>query len=392
MSQNESLNNLLSFLKDKNTITHEFLRTLEVNVTSSSDKLPDCDMLRSALYACTDKMIVTFKNADSCEDDIVIISNKDSNAMQTYASFRDICSHQDKISVTLRIEKDKKKDTISIYCFDQFCKDLVNQSIPEMLESFSDEYKQENQICFHVLDQNVTFLTETMAFTSDPQAIQWGILNRKQRLLQCQGVSNFEPRNQYPFIPEDFRIQSGNAPADLKERFEQICSILSMAYLAESSIIEQQSVTLWFDLKKIVSCAYEMDSFPVNSEFYEIYHQVYAEGNAADKAPLARTAIRTYLPKTGLEKLDSRVLEMFQQHYQLYLRENVEKYIELTNAMAGFIKDSIQGITECISQLFGNLKTNLIAVLSFIFTVALANAVSDQPLDNFFTHDIKWIL
>ena len=37
-------------------------------------------------------------------------------------------------------------------------------------------------------------------------------------------------------------------------------------------------------------------------------------------------------------------------------------------------------------------KTNLIAIFGFLFTVIIANIVSDQPLDNIFTRDITAIL
>lgn len=73
-------------------------------------------------------------------------------------------------------------------------------------------------------------------------------------------------------------------------------------------------------------------------------------------------------------------------------KDNVSKYIELTNAMAGFIQESTNNVSDCISELLGHLKSNLIAVVSFIFTATLANIVSDQPLDNIFTYDITIIM
>ena len=60
--------------------------------------------------------------------------------------------------------------------------------------------------------------------------------------------------------------------------------------------------------------------------------------------------------------------------------------------MAGFIQESTNNVSDCISDLLGHLKSNLLAVVSFIFTVTLANIVSDQPLDNIFTYDITIIL
>lgn len=60
--------------------------------------------------------------------------------------------------------------------------------------------------------------------------------------------------------------------------------------------------------------------------------------------------------------------------------------------MAGFIQDSTNNVSDCISELLSHLKSNLIAVMSFIFTAMLANIVSDQPLDNIFTYDITIIM
>lgn len=43
-------------------------------------------------------------------------------------------------------------------------------------------------------------------------------------------------------------------------------------------------------------------------------------------------------------------------------------------------------------QLLEKFKTNLIAIFGFLFSVVLANIVSDQPLDNIFTKDIILIM
>ena len=47
---------------------------------------------------------------------------------------------------------------------------------------------------------------------------------------------------------------------------------------------------------------------------------------------------------------------------------------------------------EYATDLLDKFKTNIIAVFGFLFSVILANIVSDQPLDNIFTRDITIIL
>lgn len=56
-------------------------------------------------------------------------------------------------------------------------------------------------------------------------------------------------------------------------------------------------------------------------------------------------------------------------------------------------KDNVVSKTgDYATMLLGDLKKNLIAIFGFLFTVILANIVSDQPLQNIFTREITVIL
>ena len=77
-----------------------------------------------------------------------------------------------------------------------------------------------------------------------------------------------------------------------------------------------------------------------------------------------------------------------QTNYNLYLRDNVTQYLELKNKVAEFITDIVSRTGEYATEMLDKFKTNLLAILGFLFSVILANIVSDQPLDNIFTKDI----
>lgn len=72
--------------------------------------------------------------------------------------------------------------------------------------------------------------------------------------------------------------------------------------------------------------------------------------------------------------------------------DNVSRYIQLTNKLAEFISEVVSKTGDYVTSLLDDFKKNLIAILGFLFTVILANVVSDQPLDNIFTRDITLIL
>ena len=77
---------------------------------------------------------------------------------------------------------------------------------------------------------------------------------------------------------------------------------------------------------------------------------------------------------------------------QLGLNNNVSQYIDLKNKLAQFICDVVSKTGDYATMLLGDLKKNLIAIFGFLFTVILANIVSDQPLQNIFTREITVIL
>ena len=64
----------------------------------------------------------------------------------------------------------------------------------------------------------------------------------------------------------------------------------------------------------------------------------------------------------------------------------------MRNKVAEFISDIMSRTGEYATDLLDKFKTNIIAVFGFLFSVILANIVSDQPLDNIFTRDITIIL
>ena len=68
------------------------------------------------------------------------------------------------------------------------------------------------------------------------------------------------------------------------------------------------------------------------------------------------------------------------------------KYLELKNKVAEFISGTVSKTGEYATGLLDKFKSNIIAIFGFIFTVILANIVSDQPLDNLFTKEITIII
>ena len=144
--------------------------------------------------------------------------------------------------------------------------------------------------------------------------------------------------------------------------------------------------------QRSVEYTYGLNEIKGNPILYKIYDWIYSGGNNIDKALIARNIICLHCKYEPLLLLDLKVLAAIQSNYNLYLKENVTQYLELKNKVAEFITGIVSKTGEYATELLDKFKTNLIAIFGFLFTVIIANIVSDQPLDNIFTRDVTVIL
>ena len=135
----------------------------------------------------------------------------------------------------------------------------------------------------------------------------------------------------------------------------------------------------------------DYNSLKYNEQLYKIYEWVYTEGNIIDKLLIARNVISLHCKYVKLIDLDERTFESIKANHQLYLKDNVSKYIEAKESVSKFIVDIVSQIDENISKLTGELKNNFIALAGFFITVFLVNVASEQPLNNIFTKDVTKI-
>lgn len=136
----------------------------------------------------------------------------------------------------------------------------------------------------------------------------------------------------------------------------------------------------------------DINQLPGNKILYSIYNWIYTDGSPIDKAIIVRNVISLHCKYVSITEIDEKVMASIQSNYNLYLKENVKEYLELKNKVAEFISGTVSKTGEYATGLLDKFKSNIIAIFGFIFTVILANIVSDQPLDNLFTKEITIII
>ena len=369
----------------------ERMKYVYIKFSAYPSNLPSYEDLYAFISSFPSRDSLTIAMNDDAENSLRITSNPVCT-QDRYADFQAGLYQDDPVYVTLEINKQVNDNKMSIYCFQKFCADLLSLPHCDALTAFTTLFSEATHLYFEVFDEEIFFKTGTMAFSSASHSINWGLPDRKIMLDKCRTASNFYHQTIYPLLPEDFNIEVDYAGNPLTQLFSQLSTALTLAYLATTSSIVNNELRIQITGQRSIDFLILLEKVQPNAELYKIYHWIFTDGNAVDKALLARNSISAHCKFTEISNLDGKTFASIQANYNLYLKDNVSKYIELTNAMAGFIQDSTNNVSDCISELLSHLKSNLIAVVSFIFTATLANIVSDQPLDNIFTYDITIIM
>lgn len=310
-----------------------------------------------------------------------------------YASFIQKVLEDGEISVKVEIQKSVQECYFSIYNLMKFSEDLLCMPLSEVMKFFALLFGEtQRYIIFEVFDGEDIFYTKTMFFLPAGSTVAVSGFDRKRRLQECREISYFYNQDTYDILPDDFMVEKNYDENPLKGLFSKLETFLSVCYLASNATVQNEGVKLQIIGQRSVEYVYRFDEICENSMLYKLYDWIHSGGNSMDKAVIARNIICLHCRYEPLLKADEGVLASVQSSYNLYLKDNVTQYLELKGKIAEFISDTVSRTGEYATELFDRFKINLLAIFGFLFTVTIANIVSDQPLDNIFTRDITVIL
>lgn len=373
----------------KDTVVSERMKVYEASFKFDIENAPEYSYFLDIIQSVPqrDKIKITLQDEDERFFDFSDLSE------EKYNSFITQTLEDETIDVKLKIDKEIAENHFSIYSFDEFAKDILSLPIEDAMISFSSLFKQATAfIVFDVYSPITMFATKTMFFLPHGSGMVNIDFNRIQRIEDCKEVSYFYNFDTYEVIPDDFKITIDCENNPLKELFQKLMVLLSISFIATSSTISESHLKGIINGQRSMEYNCEISRLPDNRHLYGIYNWIYTDGSPIDKAIIARNVISLHCKYVPITEIDDKVMASIQSNYNLYLKDNVKEYLELRNKVAEFIRDIVSKTGEYATGLLDKFKTNIVAIFGFIFTVVLANIVSDQPLDNLFTKEITILI
>lgn len=199
--------------------------------------------------------------------------------------------------------------------------------------------------------------------------------------------------NVYEVIPDDFIIEGIMRAGDcLKSLFGKMATVLSLVYVASSAAINDDTVNVQISGQRTTSHELKLNGILEDEKWLSIYSWIFTDGNPTDKALIAHNVISLHCKYEALLNLDATVFDAIKTNYNLYLRNNVNQYLDMKRDIAKFIQNIVAQVGDYAVAILGKFKANLIAIFGFLFTVVLTKVGGTQKWDDIFTRDTIYLI
>jgi hypothetical protein len=382
---------LRNIFQSADIVIAERLDTAEASFSITYNEIPTVDAIQNILNLIPQRDTIVLTLANDSGD--VTSFNNHQTAPIDFLDLTDGMLSEDNIDVRIQIDKTVNKGRLSIYDYEAFVSDLLPRQLPEVMGWFSSHLTGLESLLFEVFDYDVSFATRTMAFESSENAAFKPMVSRTQRLTDCKETACFYNMNAFEVVPDDFIIQGiVSANARLQPLFESMATVLSLAYVSSSSSIEDGKLKLQISGQRTVNYDLKLTDINEDDKWQNIYTWIYTDGNPTDKALIAHNVISLHCKFEAILNLDGAVFDAIKTNYNLYLRSNVNKYLDMKRDIAKFIQDVVSQVGEYAVAILGKFKANLLAILGFIFTVVLTRIGSTQKWDDIFTKHTIYLM
>lgn len=291
-----------------------------------------------------DHIKISFENEN---EDVFFINNYGIFDSEQYKNFEYSVEDGDNIKISLHIEKEILNNRVSIYCFDSFCDYVLKQKLEDIMKIFTRLLKESEFLVFQVLDQNIIYMTSSIAFININSDNIIFKNKRIKKFEEIKTVNYFYNFNEIMLLPEDFCETTEFINFPLKEIFEKIKNVLSLICMANTANLKNGVLNIQVREQKINDLNISINQIEnTSNEIYKIYEWIFVDHNFVDKISIARTILELYWNQTEILEIDHKVFASIQSNYifSIYYLSRIDK-------------DKIKALFDCLCKTHESLSS-----------------------------------
>lgn len=360
----------------------ETLNHLNVTIRDLGDFKPMLTKLFEELKTISSRD--TYELFIEIDGSSVSISNASSNSYETINNHVKDCYEADsEYEIELKVEKNVVDRTVSVYFIDELSAYIESETPNNIITTLSKMFCE--QIFFEVFSTIKPFYSNSIVFyQKDYFPDSFTLPEPEVRVKQIEMFSencHFTSFD-FNFLPSDFSfIKRSDTAHKILKIFDELASVLSVIFISNTSEITcDGKFSYKINGYKMISC--NKVDFADISLFGELPHKIYSwayeGGNKVDKLGLVRNVLSIHLDHKNCISFDNEAWEAIKSNYQVYLKDNLQSYLEVKNKIGEFIIDSTAKTYGIADQLLESLKNNILVILTFLLTVVLVNGLKDN--------------
>ncbi|MFS0766073.1 hypothetical protein [Peribacillus phoenicis] len=306
-------------------------------------------------------------------------------------SINKIIDKESVIKIIYIVSKEKTDSTLSVYDLELLFDYLNKQKLMHVLNILQKTLDFSILNRFEIQNEeigNLYFYSPLIVFASQNKLSNvvenHDDVKRNVIIKNRQLYTNPQNFSKYNFIPKDFNntaIKHQNSNKIITF-FDKLKVIFAASFISNTSdIINNSNFQMGIIGHKYLEVTADFNKLNISEahSFYSIYNWVYESAETNDKLDLARNIISRYLSYSESKWiLPSDTLNSIQSAHAIYLKENVEKYIETKNKVAE-ITTELSIKSKDISQYFiSSFKNNNLTLLTYFISIFIFNSLSDN--------------
>ena len=298
--------------------------------------------------------------------------------------------------IRIEINKIFVENRLSIYSSNTFVTWLKSfQKLEDCFNRFSKAMMLQGQIQFELLDdKHINLATSKFTFFKQAECpVSWN----KDKLLEQRKDYCFVSGKQIPdIIPEDFYLLEKSDDEKLNILFDKLCLFSTLTFITDITEIKDNSIYYKLYGYKTIKNDFTFEDLDISNlqALFKIYQWIYHDDNhssISDKLGIARNLLTLHLENNNLNSIKGDVYAAIKSNFDIYLKENVQRYLEVKNQVSAFIHDMSIKAESHAESFVETMKNTLLIFISYFLSIIIVTAIDKGKFVNVFTFEVTVI-
>lgn len=261
---------------------------------------------------------------------------------------------------------------------------------------------------FKIIDgENHYFYTDNFIFvdSEDFENRTSNILKKLDSKKECKinkhskinENSHFANISKIKYLAEDFYFRSKPNNDSLLILFNKLSLSLVLSVFADISEFKENILSYKMYGYKTLKNEYEFSKLDISEidEYFYSYEEVFnSNSSISDKIGLARNVISLHIVDNDFTKIKGSILSSIKSNYNIYLKENVKKYIDMKNKITDTLFGLSSKFDDIVHDLSNSFRASFYTLATLFISIILLKIIKgSSTVDiNVFSVDIYLFL